>query len=429
MPGSALAERAPLQPTGDNPEAVAGQPDILQTQMEGVPVVETGAMQPGMFEEQQSGGQDYDVSPTGGANQNGEQVDPVDARVLFLRNAVDELAGDSATLSDETRDYVRAGGGIETALTEIDELRGKKSAGPESDMQAARQEYIRALASKDKGARETAQQHYKEAVVAAFREASQRENETPAGESEGKPTAERLAEERLSIVTDLVLTERHKMREGLQDAGPKPNVASRLLGNKKVRMSMVSGLIGTALATRFGMLPTEASTHMVENSLNVVTAFMFARNSQGAIAERLKERSLSRQAAKQAAQIEADEASANITKRVVSRSRNRSGNHEGDVYAPSETKRYVGDVVLNHGEEIQTVADKPEEADEAYAQLLESLVEEELSHARKRVSVSKAKVAVFTGLSIAASMSMTGPLATVAESTVLGKEAAETMRL
>lgn len=427
MPGSALAERAPLQPNGQAPEGALDQPDLSQVPVGDIPVVSAEGMEPSVTSAQQPGNEEYDAASftdESSVDQTGEQFDPVDARVHLLRNAVDELAGDSSNLSEATRTYVREGGGIQTALAEIDELRGKKPEGPEQELQTARQEYVTALASKDKEVRRTAQEQYKSAVIKAFREATVRENASPEHTEKTTITPESLAEQRLSIVTDLVLSERHRLQATLQESGPKPRVIESLLEKNKVRMTMVSGLVGTALATRFGLLPSEASTHMVEHGLNMATAFLFAHNTQETVSKQIEGRRAARQAAKQAKALEEDQTKTGVTKRVIRRSRARPNNHE-DVYAPEEAEQFVGGVVLGHMEDIQSAAEKPEKADETYAHLLASLVEDELAATREKVSMSRVKWVLFGGLSVAASMSMAGPMVAAAESAALGREAKE----
>ena len=452
MPGSALAERAPLPPAGMNPEQAALEQELAQlplpTEAGAAPAtgftpdavaelppetpfagIRQGQPDAALHDRFDALGDNGDeVSNTDEqSDAQEEQVDPIDARVGYLRGVVDELASDTNDLSEPTRDYIRKGGSIQTALAEIDDLRGKKIEGPEVALQEARQEYIKALASKDPAVREAAEERYRTAVVDAFRHASEHENTASTEESE-EITAERLAEERLSIATDLLLSERHRLREKLAEESPvKQSFVKRFLNNNKVRLAMVGGLVGSALATRFGMLPSEEATHLVETGLNLATAFMFARHSRSVV-EGVSDRLEARRTAKEAARVEegvkADEKAADITGRVVERAKGRHSRHEKE-YDETEARRYVGRIVLDHAEDISAVAHRPESADDAYAELLGSLVGDEMERVRRKVQLSRTKIVVLSGLSVAAAVAMTGPLTSISESLVIGKEAKE----
>lgn len=374
-------------------------------------------------------------SATTESNEPGQEAarDLTAQRITELSKAIDEIAG-NGELSDTTRSFLRSGGSIDSALNEIQTLREApetKREKTETDklLDEAREEYAQALTRRGRGRRKAVEGKYTDALTARIKEVSSLNDPEGAKsyEEDKELKIEALADAELSVVADMLLVERDKLASAVHDK-QKVGRLTKLMNNKVVRGALVAGVVGAAAATHLELLPGE-SKDIIENAdtaLTTLSSFLFAAGTQNKAYRKLNQVIENRQQRKFRKQLANDIVGDTLARRTAQRTEELSQRPDRP-YTPEDAAKLVDKVYGAHGEDVRNIISPEGETSVQYANLVSTLVTEEVGRQRRELAASHTRTIIFRSVAVASSALFAGTVYQVNEAVTLGKDLRENL--
>jgi hypothetical protein len=321
-------------------------------------------------------------------------------RISELQQIIDEIAN-GAEYSSNTKKFLQEGGSIQTAVGEIDSLRGgppveKQGASAElpedPELTSARDQYIKVLRGRKVfGTQKTRTQY--ESVLAQRVNTQLGIGEESASGQEADPDERMkyLAAHQLNTLTSLLVSERIEVQERLEKAGADSKYA-KIMGNKKLRYGMLGVVLASGIASRAGIMPEglQGIADNVQTAMELTSAFLVTAIHDSKVAKAankwIDEKREARAAKKQ------DERTKELVERTL------IGTSPDRRTPEARVARTLFD---RHNEELQRIAQGGEGAPEEYAAVLQAVVIEQVTQMRREVVTTRAQRVVMRSLSIA----------------------------